>query len=50
MGLLNLILGNKETKYTFKNHYDEDITMSADKIYSTIMENSKDSDYNWILV
>lgn len=48
MGLLNLILGNKETKYTFKNHYDEDITMSADKIYSTIMENSKDSDYNWI--
>ena len=49
MGLLDFIAKKKAPKFTFKGHYrQEQKPMRAVDIYNTIMQQSKESDYNWI--
>jgi len=47
MKLVDLI-GRRQARFTFKNHYGEEKTMSAREIYHTVMQNSRESDYDWI--
>ena len=42
------LIGRRQARFTFKNHYGENKTMSARKIYHTVMQNSRESDYDWI--
>lgn len=47
MRLVDLIRKRRDL-FTFKNHYGENKTMCARDIYHTVMQNSRESDYNWI--
>lgn len=47
MGLLDFVK-NRQSLFTFQNHYGENKTMRARAIHQTIMQNSRESDYNWI--
>ena len=42
------LIGRRQARFTFKNHYGENKTMSAREIYHTVMQNSRESDYDWI--
>ena len=48
MGLLDYISRMRSPRFTFKDHYGREQTMRAIDIYNTIMQESKESDYNWI--
>ena len=43
------LIGNRQSLFTFKDHYGENQTMSAREIYHTVMQNRKESDYDWIV-
>ena len=48
MGLLDFLRNKKPLFFTFKDHYGKEHSMRATTIYNTIMQDSKESDYNWI--
>lgn len=48
MGMLDFISKKKGSRFTFKDHYGREQTMIATDIYNSVMQKSKESDYNWI--
>ena len=48
MGLLEYLSVSKGPFFTFKDHFDKEHTMRAATIHKYIMEQSQESDYEWI--
>ena len=48
MGLLEYLTVSKGPFFTFKDHFDKEHTMRAATIHKYIMEQSQESDYEWI--